>query len=164
MATNMYLEIDGIKGESTDKTNKDKIEVMSWSHSFNQPQSPVRSTAGGGTVERANHSDFNFTKYLDIATPELLKHNWRGDHIKKATLTCYRDGGKGGVVAYLKVTMDEVIISNVAISGGAGDIPVENISLSYGKVTYEYDPQDEKSGKKAGAKPASHDLKTNEIA
>ncbi len=164
MATNMYLEITGIKGESTDKTNKHKIEVMSWSHSFNQPQSAVRSTAGGGTVERANHSDFNFTKYMDIATPELLKNCWRGDHLDKAILTCYRDGGASGPVAYLKVTMEKVIISNVAISGGSGDIPVENISLSYGKVLYEYDPQDEKSGKKAGAKPASHDLTDNEIA
>ena len=165
MATNMYLEIKtpAIKGESTDEKHKDQIEVMSWSHGFSQPTSPVRSTGGGGTVERAHHSDLSITKYTDIASTELLKHCWRGDHFAEMTLTCYRDGGTAGPVEYLSIKMEQVVISNVSLSGGAGDTPVENISLSYGKVTYKYDPQDEKTGKKAGTKPASHDLKTNKV-
>jgi len=160
----MYLEITGIKGESTDKANKDKIEIMSWSHSFHQPQSPVRSTAGGGTVERAHHSDFNFTKYVDIASNELLRSCLRGDHIAKAKLSCFRDGGTGGPVEYLRVSFEDIIVANFSVSGGAGDIPVENVSLTYGKVSYEYDPQDEKTGKKAGTVPAHHDLRSNEVS
>ncbi len=165
MATNMYLEIKGpdIKGESTDETHKDLIEVLSWSHGFSQPTPPVRSTAGGGTVEKANHSDLSFTKYLDLSSTELLKHCWRGDHFEEMTLTCYRDSGTAGPVEYLSVKLEEVIISNISVSGGAGDVPIENLSLSYGKVTYNYDPQDKKTGKKAGAKPAIHDLKTNKV-
>jgi len=47
---------------------------------------------------------------------------------------------------------------------GPGDVPKESISLNYGKVTYKYDPQDEKKGTSGGVKPATHDLETNTVA
>ena len=50
MATNMYLNFDAPikdKGECTDENHKKWIEIMSWNHSFNQPTSPIRSSAGG---------------------------------------------------------------------------------------------------------------------
>lgn len=31
MATDFFLKIDGIPGESKDKTHKDEIDIMSWS-------------------------------------------------------------------------------------------------------------------------------------
>ena len=63
MSVNSYLKFEtpGITGGSTDVNHKGEIEVLSWSHSFSQPTSATRSTAGGGTVERAHHSDFSFT-------------------------------------------------------------------------------------------------------
>jgi type VI protein secretion system component Hcp len=60
--------------------------------------------------------------------------------------------------------MTDVVISNFSISAGAGDLPVENISLAYGKIIYTYGPSDHATGKKAGSKPATHDLKTNVIS
>ena len=42
--------------------------------------------------------------------------------------------------------MDKVIVSNVSFGGGSGDLPAENISLSYGKVQYSYIPQKETDG------------------
>jgi type VI secretion system secreted protein Hcp len=166
MATNIYLKIEtpDVKGESTDSKHADQIEVLGWSHSFNQPTSPVRSTAGGGTVERANHSDLTFTKYSDIASTDLLKHCWSGQHFGKMTFQQFRSGGIEGEVEFITVELEDVVISNFSVSAGAGDLPVENISLAYGKATYKYDPADEKTGKKAGNKPVSHDLKTNVVA
>jgi type VI secretion system secreted protein Hcp len=166
MATNIYLKIEGpnVAGESTDTKHAGQVEVLGWSHSFNQPTSPVRSTAGSGTVERANHGDFSFTKYTDLASTDLLKHCWSGQHFAKMTFAQYRSAGVDGEVEYMSVELEEVVISNFAMSAGGGDLPVENISLAYGKVTYKYDPADEKTGKKAGSKPVSADLKTNVIA
>ena len=65
MAQNMFIKFEepGIEGEVTATDHAKEIEILSWSHSFNQPTSPTRSSAGGGTVEKANHSDFTFTKY-----------------------------------------------------------------------------------------------------
>lgn len=168
MATNMYLNFgDPVKdkGECTDTNHGKWIEIMSWNHSFNQPTSPIRSSAGGGTVERANHSDLSFSKYIDAATDDILKMLWTGQHIPTATIECYRsDGATGDAVKYLIINLEQVVISNYSISAGQGDVPVENVSLSYGKVTYTYDSQKEDDGTSEGAQPISHDLKTNVVA
>ncbi len=163
MAGSTFLVIKGVDGESKDKKKPKSIEVMSWSHSFMQPTSMVRSTAGGGTVEQANHSDFSFTKYTDLATDDLLKACWSGMHYETATLFCYRSDG-GDAVLYLQVDMEDVIIGNVSIGGGTGDIPTETVSLNYGKVTYTYIPADPETGKGGAKQAASHDLFTKTVA
>ena len=166
MATNIYLKIETpeIKGESTDAGHAGQIEILSWSHGVSQPTSPVRSTAGSGTVERANHNDLSFQKYVDISSTDLLKHCWSGQHFGKMTITQYRSAGVDKDVEYLTVELEDVVISSYQIGAGSGDLPMENISLAYGKVTYKYDPADKKTGAKAGNKPVSHDLKTNVVA
>src|ERR1044071_8805119 len=123
MATHMYIKFESpaIGGE--------KVEVLSWSHGFAQPESPTRG--GGG---RATHQGLAFTKYLDAATSELLKMCWSGQQIGKATLRCFRDDDSGEPVEYLSVVMQHVVISNYSVSGGPGDVPVENVSLDYGTV------------------------------
>src|SRR5258708_15448827 len=105
MAGNMFLKFETpeIKGESTDSNHKDEVQVLSWSHSFNQPTKATRSSAGGGTVEQANHSDFSFSKYLDAATDDLLKFCWNGKQIGKATLACYRSDEDNKAILYLEV-------------------------------------------------------------
>ena len=108
-----------------------------------QPTSPTRSTAGSGTVEQATHQNLTFTKYLDASTNELLKACWSGKQFQKATLTCYRADGAADnkPVEYLKIEMQHVIIANYSVSGGPGDIPVENVSLDYGVIQYSYKDQ-----------------------
>ena len=165
MATRIFLKVEtpNVAGESTDKGHAGEIEVLSWSHSFNQPTSPIRSTAGSGTIERANHSDIVITKYTDVASTDLLKHCWAGSHFGKMTLQQFRSAGVDDDVEYLTVELEDVVISNFSISAGGGDVPMESIALSYGKVTYKYDPADAKTGKKKGNKPVFHDLKTNSV-
>lgn len=166
MAGNMFLKFEEpeIKGESTDSNHKDQIQVLSWSHSFNQPTKATRSSAGGGTVEQANHSDFSFSKYLDAATDDLLKYCWNGKQISKATLSCYRSDGDNKAILYLEVLFEDIVISNVSLGGGAGDLPTENISLGYGKITYKYKSQVPDTGDAGGVQPVSHDLIKQEVS
>lgn len=166
MASNIYIEFKepNIVGESTDSNHKNQIEIMSWNHGFSQPTSPTRASAGGGTVEMANHSDFSFTKYTDAASDDLLQYCWSGKHIKSATVHAYRANGDNKPCKYLEINMDSVIVSNFNLGGGSSDIPVENVSLSYGKVTYKYIPQDESTGSAGGVQPVSHDLIKREVS
>src|SRR4051812_25634419 len=166
MAQNMFIKFEtpGIEGECTASGHAKEIEILSWSHSFNQTTSPTRSSAGGGTVEKANHSDFTFSKYIDSATDDLLKMCRNGKQIGKATVSAYRANGDNKPVKYLEIAMDKVIVSNLSFGGGSGDLPVENISLSYGKVQYSYMPQKETDGTGEGVQPVSHDLITQEVA
>ena len=147
----IYIKFDtpSIKGSSNEDNHKDWIEILNYNHSFTQPTSPVRSTAGGGTVERANHGDFSFSKHADSASVELLKYSWSGTHFKTVTVECFRASDTGSDTAkvkYLVITMEEVVISNISLSAGAGDVPTENISLSYGTIQYEYTPQKNDDG------------------
>jgi type VI secretion system secreted protein Hcp len=166
MATNFFIKFESpeIKGEATTKGNEDTIEISSWSHSFNQPTKPTRSTAGGGTVEKANHSDFTFTKYVDKSTNDLLKACWDGKQIGKATFSAYRaDGQENTAILYLEVIMEKIVVSNVSFGGGGGDLPTENVSLAYGSVQYKYKPQKNADGTGGEQKPIKHDLTTQVV-
>ncbi len=158
MAANMFIVIADIKGESLDSNNKEAIQVLSWSHSFNQPTSPTRSSAGSGTVEQANHSDFSFTKYTDAATDDLLKACWSGKQIATATFSAYRSDGSDKAIKYLEVAMTGVIVSNFSIGGGTGDVPTETVTLSYNAVTYNYIQQKTADGTAGGNQKVKHDL------
>ncbi len=168
MATNMYLKFEepGITSGSTAAEHANEIEVLSWNHGFAQPTSSTRSTAGSGTVEQANHQNFSFSKYLDQSTTELMKYCWGGKQFGKATLSCFRSDGAtdNKPVKYLEVLMTHVVISNQSLSGGPGDIPVENISLDYGTIQYTYTDQKQADGTGGGNKPAKHDLEQRKIA
>ena len=160
MSVNMYLKFENpsVQGSVTTPGHTGEMEVLSWNHGFSQPTSPTRG--GGGSAGQAVHQNFTFTKYLDSATNQLLRYCWSGEMFAKAKLTCYRQDGDGvGPVAYLTITMQQVIISNYAVNGGPGDIPVENISLDYGVVQYDYKNQKQPKDLAATA-PATHNLRT----
>ena len=40
MAQSFFLKMDGVDGECAVEGHKKEIQVLSWSHSFNQPTSP----------------------------------------------------------------------------------------------------------------------------
>ena len=167
MASNMYIKFEepAIEAGSTAAGHEDDIEILSWNHGFSQPTSPTHSFAGSGSVEQADHMNLSFTKYLDSSTHSLLRYCWAGKQIGKATLSCYRaDGAEDNQpVKYLEVVMEHVVVANYSVSGGPGDIPVENISLDYGIVQYTYTSQKKDSGESGDNKPAKHDLETRSI-
>lgn len=150
-ATNMYVKFEqpDIAGTSPADGHSAEIEILSWNHGFTQPVSPTRS--GGGTAGQATHQNLTFTKYLDSSTDDLLRNCWSGRQFAKVTLSCYRaDGARDSKpVKYLTVVLQNVVIANFSVSGGPGDVPVENVSLDYGSVTYTYIDQ-------RGEQPASH--------
>ena len=166
MAVNCYVAFDGVEGDSTATGHEKAIEVLSWSHGFSQPTSPTRSAAGAGTVEQANHQNFNFSKYIDSATDDLLKLCWSGKQVPKVTLSCFRADGNtdNESIKYLEVVMEHVIVSNISLSGGPGDLPMESIALDYGIVTYNYLPQESAEGKAGGNQPIKHDLELRKVS
>jgi type VI secretion system secreted protein Hcp len=72
MAIDVYLQLDGIKGESQDDKHKDWIECQSVNWGIQQPRSATSSTAGGHTAERAELREVTFKKIADLASPILI--------------------------------------------------------------------------------------------
>ncbi len=72
MAIDVYLQIDGIKGESADSAHQGWIELTSVHMGVTQPRSATASTGGGHTAERCEHRTLSFSKLADMASPVLM--------------------------------------------------------------------------------------------
>ena len=146
MAVDMFLKIDGCDGESADDSHPDEIDVLAFS--WGMTQSGSMHLAGGGGSGKVSVQDCSITKYLDKASTVLMQKCCSGKHFTKAVLICRKAGDTP--IEYMKVTMEEVLVSSVSEGGGGGeDKQTENISLNFAKVKVEYTPQ--KSDGSAGA-------------
>ena len=70
MAVDMFLKLDGIKGESQDKSHKDEIAILAWS--WGVSNSGSAHLGGGAGSGKVNIQDLSLTKYIDVATPDLV--------------------------------------------------------------------------------------------
>ena len=154
MATvDYFLKIDGIKGESQDKTHKDEIQLNSFSWSAtNTGTSAMGSGAGAGRVQ---FQDFSFAKSVDTASPKLMLACANGEHIKSAILTCRKAGKEQQ--EYLKYTFTDLLVSKFFL-GGTEVMPSEEVSINYSKIEMEYKAQ-KADGTLGGAVKAHYDVK-----
>jgi type VI secretion system secreted protein Hcp len=158
MATDYFLKIDGIKGESKDAKHKDEIDLLSFS--WGATQSGTHATAGGGGAGKVSFQDFHFVMKMSKASPLLLQACATGKHIKQADLVARKAGGTQ--MEYLKIKFTDVMISgyNSGGSQGGDEVPVEQISLNFAKINVEYSDQ-KGDGSLNPATVASYDLKAN---
>ena len=134
-AIDYSLKIDGIPGESA--VHAGEIEVLSWSWGETQTASPVDATGGGSG--KVQIQDFHFVMRTSKASPKLLSACATGEHIAKAILTCRKAGGHQQ--AFLKYTLSDLLVSSFQTSGGADDVPTDQISLNFRRLEKEYREQ-----------------------
>ena len=155
--TDYFSKIEGVEGESTDDKHKNEIDVLSWS--WGETNSGSHSRGGGGGAGKVSMQDFNFVMTANKATPKLMLNCASGAHIGEATLTCRKAGTEQQ--EYLTIKMKDLLVSSYQTGGSSGDVvPVDQISLNYSKIEFEYKPQDE-SGQLGAAVKAGWDLKAN---
>jgi type VI secretion system secreted protein Hcp len=163
MAIDVYLQIDGIKGESTDDRHKDWIECKSVSWGVEQPRSATSSTGGGHTAERCEHRDIVITKLADLASPILLQTCAAGRTIPKAKLEFMRADAQGERVKYFEIELDNVLIGAVSPAVNEGDILTEEVGFKFSKVRWKY-TQQRIAGGIGGNTSGGWDLAANRIA
>lgn len=157
MASDFLLDIEGVKGESTDDVHKGKIEIDSFSWGCSNEATGGRGTGSG--AGKANFQDFHFTKECDSSSHDLIKSCASGKHFAKAVLTARKAGE--AQKEFLIVTMEDVFVSSFSSGGaGQGSIPLEQVSLNYTTIKYEYKPQDKK-GALTGNMVAGYNRATN---
>lgn len=149
MAVDMFIKIDGLPGESIDKTHKDEIDVLAWS--FGMSQSGTFHSGSGGGAGKVNVQDLSFTKYIDKSSPDLMLLCCNGGHIKDAVLVVRKAGTTP--LEYVKFTMTTCMVSSVSTGGSGGeDRLTENVTLNFAKFQVDYVEQTQKGGE--GAKPS----------
>lgn len=146
-----------IKGESTDKSHKDEIEVYSFSFGATNPA--LSTSGGGGGTGKVHIQDFVISKFTDKASPALFLACAQGTHIKTVVLTAARGGQ-----AYLTITLTDVLVSS--FTSTTPDNPgklLESLSLNFTKIEISYKPQNA-DGILGAPQKASWDLKANKGA
>lgn len=140
MASDFLLEIDGIKGESSDSKHKETIEIESFS--WGMSNGGASASGGGGGAGKVHFQDLHFTTKVNKASPLLAVHCASGKHIKKATLFVRKGGGDQQ--DFYKISLEDLLVSSYQSGGhdSAGtQIPTDQFSLNFAKIKFEYSAQ-----------------------
>src|SRR4051812_47909321 len=103
MAVDMFLKLDGVKGESHDSKHPDEIEILSFSWGMTQ----TGSFSGGGGAGKVSVHDISVTKRIDVSTPVLMKTCVNGTHIPTGLITVRKAGEKP--LEYLKIKLVDIL-------------------------------------------------------
>lgn len=133
--TQVFLDIDGIKGDAEPSEVKDYIRV----YSFNWGTStPVRSSIGSGSDRLGTGpvmSNFSITKDFDISTAQLtqfaLTNNTKG---VKMVVKFLRTGTTPEPLAIY--TFSNCIVSSYRHHAGA-ERPTETLTVDYTELMFE---------------------------
>jgi type VI secretion system secreted protein Hcp len=133
-----FIKIGDIKGESKDKDHTDEIDVLSLSFGS---QNPANVSGSGLSAGKVSYSDLNFMMMLNNSYVDLSRACAMGEHFDEVVLSC-RKAGEGQQDFFI-VTLTEVVVSSVQISGAGGstDVPSVAVALTFAKMKIGYCPQ-----------------------
>jgi type VI secretion system secreted protein Hcp len=155
MAIDLYLKLAGIDGEVFTKGFEKQIQLDSFQWGFRNSANLAGSGKGAGRVEP---SAVSCSKRVDAASPKLIAAVATGKHFPNAVLTARKAGGDKAV-DYMKIEFDTLFLVDLHETGASGgdEVPREEISFTYGKMTITYNEQ-KMDGTKGAAIVASYDF------
>lgn len=153
MASDFFIKLEGIDGESHDKAHGKWIEVIAFSLGTTQNVSTGRATDVAG---RGQFQPFVFTHLVDKASPKLMQFCMSGQKISKASFAVCRAIGGAQVPVY-EITMENVKVGKCTVKTvnaashsdklidsfpGTEDVylPLEEVELVAGKMTWKVTP------------------------
>ncbi len=134
-AVDMFLEIEGIDGESQDADHKDWIVIDAYSHGLTNE---VVVTGGGGSGA-PQHGPITISKQIDKSSLQLIDVLNKGETLPTATFEFVEEQGEKKLV-FLKVDLEEAYVTSYAVSVAAGGRPVESLSFVYTRIIMTYWP------------------------
>jgi type VI secretion system secreted protein Hcp len=156
-----FLKIDGIEGESGDKTHKNEIQLESWS--FGETNAGTAAVGMGMGAGKVQMGDFHFVMRSNKASPKLFLACADGEHIKKCVLTCRKAGKEQQ--EYLKWTFSDLLVSSYQTGGSASSdvVPLDQISINFTEAQVDYKEQ-KADGTLGGAVTTKYNVKTQSSA
>lgn len=140
----IFLNYEGIKGESSDSNHKDWIDITAWKFDVQRAITSATSTQGDRESSNATIGDILLSKHTDSATPKLFIESCCGTG-KNATLHLTKTGAGSGADVYMEINLKNALISNYAVSGNdkSAKRPQEAIALSFVDIEIKYIQYDE---------------------
>lgn len=153
MATDFFIRLDGIDGESHDKAHAKWIDVIGFGHGAMQNVAAGRATSVSG---RGQFQPFVFTHLVDKATPKLQQYCMSGQKVAKVAFQVCR-AVSGAQVPVYEVTLENVKIGKCTVrtvaesstgptvmdtyaGAEAAYLPLEEVELVAAKITWKVTP------------------------
>lgn len=140
-AESMFLNIPGIKGESTVSGYQNQINVYSFSWGASYPSTNSNTGVGGGTTNKTSFVPLTILKNVDSAsTPLYLACAQTAKLQDPVVFTIAKTSSSGSLQAFYTITLTNVYVQSVQASGATGGTPTESLSLIYGYIQWSYTP------------------------
>ena len=125
-AVDMFLDLEGIQGESRDAQFPNTIDVLAWSWGASRSKD-----------RRANFQDISLTKYIDKSSPALMEKLVTGGTIANGSLRNRRAGATP--LVFLRLCFTGLRVSAISTGGSGGeDRLTENVTLNYATIIQKY--------------------------
>jgi type VI secretion system secreted protein Hcp len=134
-SADIFMDLDGIAGESTDDNHKGQIDVEAVAFNIKHATTAgARSHATG----KVRFAPFRVVKVYDASSPKLALAAASGHHIKSAVLS-FRRSSDSGSTDFLTYKLTDVVVSGYQQGGANADAkPLgsleEEVGLSPAKV------------------------------
>jgi len=122
-----FIKFDEIDGESTDKDHKGWIDLLS----INENQSIGNESTTARTRGETTLGDVVVVKELDKSSPKLAESVLMGKVFPKVKIHLTSSAG----TTYHAYELTNVMITSYSISGDADQIPMEEFSLNFEKLS-----------------------------
>lgn len=148
MSMDLYLQLDGIRGDSVSRGHERWIELDSVAWGVTHAAGASSSGVGAATG-RASFAPLQATGAMGSATPPLFLACASGTRIQEAVLEAVSVGAEPGVLA--RWELENVRVSALTIAGAtSAEAMSDALSLAYGRVTYTTFPTDRRGQPGAG--------------
>lgn len=143
MKTDFFLVLPGITGESSDHIYKNAIDIDSIA--WDLKNSGTMHVGRGGGSGKVEVDSISLTKFVDRATPNLIKACCTGRHFEKASVIVRKAGEKP--LEYLRFELEDVLVNRVSQGGKSSNDQVkETVYLTFASFRTIYTPQSASGG------------------
>ncbi|WP_372765660.1 Hcp family type VI secretion system effector [Litorivivens sp.] len=137
-AADMFLQLDGIRGESVDQWYRGDIDVQAFSEGMSNSHLVTQEGADSG---RTQVSAIKVTKYLDRSSPELRRHLAANRTISSARLIVRYAGERPWEVFVIELRDVRVTAISLTAEGGEDRLQ-ETIDLTFRAIQWTYTPME----------------------
>ncbi len=161
MASDYFLKLTDIEGESQDSKHTNEIDIDQFFWGATQPGSS--STGGGSGGGKVQIHDFLFVAKHSQASPKLMLACADGAHVGTATFTIRKAGTDQQ--EYSIYTLSNAIVSDYHVESpkDGSSIPVDRFKLNFSKIEHQYKVQ-KSDGTLGGSVKTGWDVKANKSA
>lgn len=140
----IFLNYEGIKGESSDSGHKDWVDVKNWQWGGERNITSSTSTQGDRESSNAVIRDLRISKYMDSSSPKFFIEFCCGTG-KDVILHLTKTGTGSGADVYMEYKLKNALISGYDAHGSEHDThrPIEEITISFVDIEVKYTPYDE---------------------